>query len=92
MSTENICETHDKILKHVLHISKILEDAKKILQAHSDDNEEINSAYDYVYDAIYEIDKITDWTDKAKESGQSMENRLTLYRSAIEDLGFKREK
>ena len=39
----------------------------------------------------YEIKDITDLIKIAKEKGQSMEDRLYLYRDAIEGLGFIRK-
>lgn len=36
------------------------------------------------------MDEIICITREAKEMGQNMENRLNKYRTAIEDLGFKR--
>lgn len=36
------------------------------------------------------INELTTLAYIAKEKGQSMEDRLALYREAIEDLGFKR--
>ena len=35
---------------------------------------------------------ISDLAEEARNYGQSMENRLSTYREAIEDMGFRRKK
>ena len=41
---------------------------------------------------IRKVKKILKLTESAKDDGQCMEDRLTEYRGAIEDIGFKRKK
>lgn len=57
---------------------------------------DLESVKDYIdlenNSAILLIDEIVKEIVKAKNIGQSMEDRLYLYRTAIENLGFERVK
>jgi hypothetical protein len=78
MSRRNICDYHDDIIKTALEIEKIKE-----------------NQYETVEEVLYEVQHlawdIRSWAEEAKEAGQSMENRLSEYRDAIEGLGFERK-
>ena len=50
---------------------------------------ELYDLQDYLMIAYDELDSII---DKANNGAQSMENRLSDYRNAIEDLGFSRRR
>lgn len=78
MNKKDICELHDKIMEIAASLAKTKP-----------------SEYDTPQDLwrwiSSEIDDIYSLADDAKAAGQSMENRLKLYREAIEGLGFTRD-
>ena len=87
MSKELICYTHDKIIEK---INRIRKDIERTLKCNSDDIEELKSTLE---DIGWELNyNIIDLVEEAKESGQSMENRLIEYKDAIIGLGFERKK
>ena len=71
-----ICDRHNDIISWAQDIKKLIENVEK-----AGLKRRINSL----------VTKIEKETEKALDSGQSMENRLAKYRSAIDDLGFKRK-
>lgn len=79
MSKRNICDIHKEIQEYANQIMKMKE-----------------SQFESIEDALYDIrwiaEQIDSAVDEALEAGQSMEDRLSDYRNAIEDLGFKRVK
>lgn len=77
MSKKNICDIHDSIQKSVNEMYKIKPD-------YYDTPEEL---FEEVKNYLYYIDQDI---SEARDAGQSMENRLSEYRNAIEDLGFRR--
>ena len=79
-----ICNNHDEILDAV---RKIYLENRAI--QNSDDVDEIHRYADEIERWVSDIE---DATVCAKESGQAMENRLSDYYHAIEDLGFVRRK
>ena len=81
MSKRNICEAHGDILD-------IINKRMARLNYSTDDTTEY--LVDMIDDLLYYTGIIEDLTKEAMEYGQSMENRLIAYRSAIEDLGFRR--
>ena len=77
MRRRKICKDHDDILDLIADIEDlidILETSKKSITNR----------------IKRKLIKIYDLTLHAKDSGQSMENRLSQYRHRIEDLGFRR--
>ena len=85
MSKRNICEVHNLILKEC---DSLLKDINKCRV--TDEPEDL---YDVLDNMRYEIETyIVSYTEEAKEYGQSMENRMSDYRNAIEGLGFVRDK
>lgn len=84
MSKDYICNRHDKVLKN---LSKTRDNIRSTLRHHSEDAETLYSLLDNIDSVLYDcIDEI----ENAKESGQHMEDRLSEYRKAIENLGFSR--
>jgi hypothetical protein len=81
-----ICNIHDDILSLCDDLYKI-----KIQDYHKYEDGIINHA-DFEYDMDRLISQIISLTKDAKERGCAMEERLTEYRSAIEILGFIRDK
>ena len=76
---ELICYTHDKIL-----------DAAERIATYDMMNARVNEL-DQMHAEIIELASyITELVGYAKERGQAMEDRLSAYSNAIEDLGFKR--
>lgn len=77
---ELICHTHDKI-----------KDAAERINQYDLSNARI-SDIDQMHSEIIELsDYIIELVDYAKARGQAMEDRLSLYRHAILDLGFERK-
>lgn len=85
MSKELICHTHDEILEK---INRIRNDIDKTLRYDSDNIDELRGTLEDIH---WELNyNIIDLVEEAKESGQSMENRLIEYKDAIVKLGFER--
>jgi len=79
MAKTVICNKHDKIMKL------------------ADDLDRLDSRrYDTVEDVLNEVQSIAwdirDLAEKAKEQGESMENRLIDYSDAMIGLGFTRNR
>ncbi len=78
-----ICDMHEKsidVLEELtedLHITKGMHDIEEL--------------ENMIHDAVWHLKDIIDLIKIAKEKGQSMEDRLYLYRDAIEGLGFIRK-
>jgi Mg2+ and Co2+ transporter CorA len=81
-----ICQRHDDIIKT---LKTIRNEIQKSLKYDRDNAEVLVDLLDDIDTDLYNcIDEI----EEAKDSGEKMENRLTLYRNTIEDLGFERKK
>ena len=82
MSKEQICSLHDEIADYARQIWTISRNVQS--------SEDI----DYMSRLSGEIESLADQIERsaysAKERGQAMENRLSDYRNAIENLGFRR--
>lgn len=93
-----ICNVHDEIIEIVNNIAKYMNYSKEYLveiQNYSEDEFSIDKAEDSISsleDAIWELSKISDLIYDAKALGQKMEDRLIVYKSTIEELGFTRVK
>jgi hypothetical protein len=79
MSKRNICDMHKEIQKIIYQIYRIK----------PSDYENTDDLKDEIE---WHIRSIESEVDEALEAGQSMEDRLLVYKVAIEDLGFKRVK
>ena len=77
MRRRKICSNHDDIMELVSEIEELIDKM----------NTSNKSIISKIKSRLRKIDKTTMY---AKESGQSMENRLSDYRNRIEELGFKR--
>jgi SMC interacting uncharacterized protein involved in chromosome segregation len=75
---ELICNVHERIKDTAVDIRDIL---KKVKGIGKRDMQRLDRR----------IDSIIEDTCKALSSGQSMENRMSEYRDAIERLGFTRD-
>lgn len=82
MARQLICHTHDSIIKG---LNNVLGSISSGLRCSSDNAEELCSI---LQDIEWEISNAISETEEAKKSGQAMEDRLSEYKSAIEDLGF----
>lgn len=85
MSRNYICERHDYALNV---LEKVRGNISKALKYNKDNAEELADLLDYIDSDLYDV---IDEIGGAKEMGIRMEDRLAKYRTAIEDLGFKRE-
>ena len=76
---QNICTYHDYIIENANDICKIRE-----------------LDYDDIHYLLLEVQRLADLiienAEYAKVCGEKMEGRMYDYRSAIEGLGFKRDK
>ena len=72
-----ICNRHDKIINLATQMER--------LDQRNFDN--VQEVLDEVWSMAWDIRKEA---EKAKESGQNMEDRLTEYRESMESLGFIR--
>lgn len=80
-----ICSVHDDIINLCNSMVKDINRCSK-----SDTKDEL---YDVLDDIRWKLDNyIISYAEEAKDYGQSMENRLTEYRNAVERLGFTRDK
>lgn len=84
MARELICHNHDSIIRG---LTKILGKIYQGLRYSSDNAEELCLM---LQDIEWEVGNAIDEAEIAKKSGQAMEDRLSEYKSAIEDLGFVR--
>lgn len=85
MSKELICKRHEKVIKILETIREAIQTTLRYDNGNAEALKELlNNIDSDLWDCIYEI-------EKAKESGQSMEDRLRIYRETIEGLGFNRE-
>ena len=82
MSKEQICSLHDEIAQNARSIWKMSRDIQS-----SSNIDDISS---WACDIESLADQIERTVYSAKERGQAMENRLSDYRNAIENLGFRR--
>jgi hypothetical protein len=78
---ELICTTHDKIETAAQEIADI--DFNSL---------QVNDIIPTGDRIIYLAERIIELVEYAKERGQSMEDRLSAYLNAIEDLGFVRKR
>jgi len=79
MSSDFICNNHDKIIKLAEQIERLREQ----------DFNDIKETLDEIQFVVYDIRILA---EEAKEMGMSMESRLEDYSSAITELGFERRK
>lgn len=79
-----ICNNHDEILDAV---RKIYLESRAI-----QNSDGVDEMHRYAAEIERWASDIEDAAFYAKESGQAMENRLSEYYHAIEDLGFVRRK
>lgn len=85
MSKRNICDVHNDIIKECNSITKDISKCRA-----TDPPEDL---YDVLDNIRWQLENyVISYTEEAKEYGQSMENRMSDYRNAIEGLGFVREK
>jgi len=73
------------------------QDHRLICYLHDDIVELCNKMKTYVFTKkpgplVMELDRIVKLAERAKIKGQQMEDRLTSYREAIEELGFIRKR
>lgn len=84
-SKRTICSVHEDII----HLCNDL--IKDINRCNRQDTPE--ELYDVLSDIRWSLDNyVISFAEEAKEYGQSMERRLSDYRSRIEELGFIRDK
>lgn len=82
--SHTICDIHEKM---IYLLEELIENVSSVTGTYNT-VEELESI---ISNMTYEIKDITDLIKIAKEKGQSMEDRLYLYRDAIEGLGFIRK-
>lgn len=78
-SKYNICDIHGEMISM----------AEDLQRMRVNDFDDVESAINNI---VNKLDDIIALGYVAMEYGQSMENRLKLYRESIEELGFVREK
>lgn len=79
-----ICDIHEKMIDL---LEELIESVSSVTGTYNTVEE-----LEYIIsDMTYELKDITNLIKIAKEKGQSMEDRLYLYREAIEGLGFIRK-
>ena len=89
MANPTICSRHDDIIK----LAKEIESHQYERFRNTDDAEALlTDIENLLWNIGHMAAEIISETKLAKESGQNMEDRLCEYKSAIEDLGFKRIK
>jgi len=80
-----ICDRHERIQQSAEAITKICDHIKDLIN---------EGKIDYIAyeldNIINECNDIDDDAGHALDAGQSMEARLAEYKTAIEDLGFRR--
>lgn len=80
---KTICQLHgyaQSIIKDWINLTKSIR---------TDDIEELKAIIDDSYSLFYDL---VDLIDTMQDRGQAMEDRLKLYRDAIEELWFTRNK
>lgn len=85
MSAETVCSLFDSVKSN-------FNNAKQAWEKLTKDNYDLLDSNPDFNNVVYHVECMLSEAENMRNGAESMEKRLEKYRSAIEDLGFKRVK